>query len=78
VGVDSTFVSSVAASAPVFIQQDPSAQGASVGGTAPQAYWYYCTSPAGYYPYVQACSNAWVPVIPQGPSAGGAPQAAPN
>jgi hypothetical protein len=29
--------------------------------TAPQS-WYYCTNPAGYYPYVTQCSVAWQPV----------------
>ncbi len=28
-------------------------------------YWYYCTDPAGYYPYVQNCSKAWMQVVPQ-------------
>jgi hypothetical protein len=28
-------------------------------------YWYYCTDPAGYFPYVESCSRAWIPVIPQ-------------
>lgn len=28
-------------------------------------YWYYCPNPQGYYPYVQGCSVAWVPVLPQ-------------
>ena len=32
--------------------------------TAPPM-WYYCTSPAGYFPYVQACNRAWIPVTPQ-------------
>jgi hypothetical protein len=38
----------------------------SYEGGAPQ-YWYYCQSPNGYYPYVQACSTAWrqVPTAPQ-------------
>jgi hypothetical protein len=25
-------------------------------------YWYYCQSPAGYYPYVQQCAGPWQPV----------------
>jgi hypothetical protein len=29
------------------------------------SYWYYCTEPAGYYPYVQNCSRAWMQVVPQ-------------
>jgi hypothetical protein len=28
-------------------------------------YWYYCTDPAGYYPYVQNCGDAWMTVVPQ-------------
>ena len=33
---------------------------------APQqpGYWYYCTEPAGYYPYVQECSRPWIAVQP--------------
>jgi hypothetical protein len=37
---------------------------------APQAvpqqpsYWYYCTEPAGYYPYVNTCSRPWIAVQP--------------
>ena len=26
--------------------------------------WFYCTQPAGYYPYVQSCSKPWVRVVP--------------
>jgi hypothetical protein len=25
-------------------------------------YWYYCQSPAGFYPYVTSCSTGWQPV----------------
>ena len=32
---------------------------------APSNYWYYCTEPAGYFPYVQNCNRAWIPVTPQ-------------
>jgi hypothetical protein len=28
------------------------------------SYWYYCTNPGGYYPYVQNCNQAWLRVIP--------------
>jgi hypothetical protein len=38
-------------------------------------YWYYCTDPAGYYPYVQNCSKAWMQVVPQADP--GAPRLAP-
>jgi hypothetical protein len=27
-------------------------------------YWYYCSDPAGYYPYVQQCNVQWQPVPP--------------
>jgi hypothetical protein len=34
--------------------------------TTPPGYphdsWYYCNSPAGYYPYVPNCPNGWTPV----------------
>jgi len=32
--------------------------------------WYYCTDPAGYFPYVQSCNRAWIPVVPQSVPAG--------
>jgi hypothetical protein len=41
-----------ASSPPVYIQQ-------------PQAYWYYCPPARAYYPYVQSCPEAWVPVLPR-------------
>jgi hypothetical protein len=31
----------------------------------PSNFWYYCTDPAGYFPYVQSCSRAWMQVVPQ-------------
>jgi len=31
-------------------------------GYQPPAYWYYCPSAGAYYPDVQSCSEAWVPV----------------
>jgi hypothetical protein len=39
---------------------------------APQAspafnYWFYCTQPAGYFPYVKDCSLPWLTVVPQAP-----------
>jgi hypothetical protein len=29
-----------------------------------QQYWYYCTAPQGYYPWVRECQGSWVRVIP--------------
>jgi hypothetical protein len=31
---------------------------------APASLWFYCTDPAGYYPYVQHCNRTWVEVDP--------------
>ena len=31
----------------------------------PSRYWYYCQSPAGYYPTVPTCSSDWIPVPAQ-------------
>ena len=33
--------------------------------SAPETYWYYCKSPAGYYPYVRNCPAGWMKVRPQ-------------
>lgn len=49
----------------------------------PNQYWYYCSSPPGYYPYVRTCATPWQPVPagppPQaygpGPAPGGPPPA---
>lgn len=41
----------------VYIERTPQA--------APSDYWYYCTDPAGYYPYVKNCSRPWRRVLPQ-------------
>ena len=30
-------------------------------------YWYYCTDPAGYHPYVKDCPQGWMQVVPSGP-----------
>ncbi len=30
-------------------------------------YWYYCTNPKGYYPYVDECPRGWMQVVPQRP-----------
>jgi len=33
----------------------------------PASYWYYCTQPAGYFPYVKDCAQPWLKVLPQVP-----------
>ncbi len=61
------------APAPVIIQQEPTVyiqrQPVVVAppvAAAPQAavQWHYCPAPAGYYPHVQNCTQAWVAVDP--------------
>jgi len=49
---------------------EPSAQPAA------PVYWYYCTAPAGYYPYVNTCSKSWMRVSPDDVPA--APNPAPH
>lgn len=31
-------------------------------------YWYHCTAPEGYYPYVKECTGGWRQITPQPPS----------
>lgn len=48
---------------PVYIQQAaPATQNFQPG------YWYYCSNPEGYYPYIKVCLNTWQQVEPR-PSA---------
>ena len=30
-------------------------------------YWYFCTKPQGYYPYVKNCPSGWLKVVPSAP-----------
>ena len=44
---------------PVYIERPLAEQ------APPQAYWYYCTDPEGYYPTIQECPGGWLKVLPQ-------------
>ena len=33
----------------------------------PKGYWYYCSDPEGYYPYVKECPSGWRQVEPVPP-----------
>ncbi|WP_394754063.1 hypothetical protein [Crenothrix sp.] len=45
---------------PVYIQQSrPVAQNYQAG------YWYYCSNPEGYYPYIKECLTSWQQVEPR-------------
>jgi len=48
---------------PVYIQRQPPVT--APPPAQPQAMWYYCPNPAGYYPYVPNCSQQWVAVDPR-------------
>lgn len=53
-------VVSVPVNPPVYVQQPrPAVQ------PYPSGYWYYCTNPEGYYPYVKECLTTWQPVEPK-------------
>jgi len=56
------------ASSPVVV--DDATAFVSPAPAAAPVYWYYCTEPAGYFPYVQSCNRAWIPVVPQSVAAG--------
>lgn len=68
-GFPVTYAPVVITSAPItqtYIQQEPAVEAGTP--TAPTVnYWYYCTQPAGYFPYVQNCNQAWMKVIPPSP-----------
>lgn len=44
---------------PVYIEQ-----AAPAPDPADKTYWYYCTDPQGYYPYVRDCKVQWQTVEP--------------
>ncbi len=35
--------------------------------TAQANYWYHCSSPEGYYPYIKQCGTSWQRVSPSPP-----------
>lgn len=46
---------------PVVIESEPDVV---IDTPAPPTYWYYCSNPSGYYPYVKQCSVQWMKVAP--------------
>ncbi len=54
--------------APVVVQQQPTVYVEQPAQTQPQqptGYWYYCSDPRAYYPYVKDCPGGWQRVAPQ-------------
>ena len=54
----------------VYVESDRPASPPAEAAPAPQNFWYYCTDPAGYYPYVKNCTVPWMQVVPTTPPAG--------
>lgn len=65
-------VVNAAPAAQFYIPQEPAAPVAAPAPAEP-SWWYYCTQPAGYFPYVQDCAHAWMKVVPQVPGAQSTP-----
>jgi hypothetical protein len=63
-GVPFAYTPVVVAPAPVYVQPWPRV---FVQPPPPQAYWHYCDSAQGYYPYVQQCPGGWRQVSPEPP-----------
>jgi hypothetical protein len=54
--------------APVVIQSPPVyTERQDMAPADTQAYWYYCASSKGYYPYVKECPGGWQKVAPTPP-----------
>ncbi len=49
---------------PVVIQQQPPVYVQPAPQPEEQNYWYFCTKPEGYYPYIKQCPGGWKKVIP--------------
>ena len=52
-------VVTVPSNPPVYIERSPPVTQQYSAG-----YWYYCSNPQGYYPYVQECPSGWRQVDP--------------
>jgi hypothetical protein len=66
------------AAAPLVVATAPQVIVQSAPPAGADSFWYYCTQPAGYFPYVQSCSQQWMKVVPQVPgSSTSPPQLAP-
>ncbi|HUZ71675.1 MAG TPA: hypothetical protein VMU87_01710 [Stellaceae bacterium] len=48
--------------APIYPYPYPDPYVPPVVTAPPAATWYYCSNPAGYYPYVPQCPVPWQPV----------------
>lgn len=51
-----------------YVQQQPVAEAAIQPAAPVTNFWFYCTQPAGYFPYVQSCTQPWITVSPPNPA----------
>ena len=49
---------------PAIMQQRPQIYDQPAPQSEQQSYWYFCTKPEGYYPYVKKCPGGWLKVVP--------------
>ena len=63
-------VVAVPAAPPTYIEQGqpPAPEQPPAPAPAPSNYWYYCSKPEGYYPYIKQCPGGWQRVASQPPS----------
>ncbi|SDC46881.1 hypothetical protein SAMN05216345_102419 [Cupriavidus sp. YR651] len=61
-------VVTVPANPPQYIEQGSDGNPALTDGSSPNAWWYHCDQPEGYYPYVKNCPGGWQRVPAQPPS----------
>lgn len=56
---------------PVYIEKESSEEeteeNSEQSGPEQEYYWYHCSKPEGYYPYVKECPNGWEKVTPHPP-----------
>ena len=49
---------------PVIIERQPEVYTQPAPQRQEQSYWYFCTNPQGYYPYIKRCPGGWLKVVP--------------
>jgi hypothetical protein len=61
------------ASSTAYVEQGTESAAPAQAAPAAPTYWFYCSDPAGWYPYVKSCNQQWQPVSPPQPGAPTAP-----
>jgi len=62
---------------PQYIEQGSDGNPTVTDGSSPNAWWYHCARPEGYFPYVKECPGGWQREQPHAPSSA-APVPAPG